>query len=609
MSKNRHQEETAHARALRACADTAEDARSKAAGEFDHNQFCAETLTIRDKAGKPVPFVQQPAQRGLTAIIEQQRKRRRPIRIVVLKGRQVMVSSGTAGQFWRNVAFTPGQKALVVAHEEEATKNIFGYYAQLQESYRAAPAYEPGRLLNAKCVTHPVESEHHGTLLEYAGGGYIRVATANNLKTGRSFSLRFLHLSEYAFWRDARTLMTGLLQAVPDDPDTIVIVESTANGVGGDFHRLWLEASDPTIESDWIPYFFAWFDHPEYELTVDDPRAFELSLSDEERELAQRYNLRLGQLLWRRWAIRNKCQGSEEIFKQEYPCNPEEAFLFSGRPRFSLQHLGRMPILKGAPCGELQEYYNGPKPVIAFLPKERGPLVLYKKPVEGHQYVIGIDVAEGIDASETLGDPDPDYSVACVLDRINGDQVAKLRGRMEPAPFAEYVNALARWYHWAFLVPEANGPGIALIEQLLRDNWPPALIYHRRPQPDETFADTDSVVLQRLGWKTSGVTRVQLLARHDQAIREMSLVIRDPHTLAEHQYFVYGENNKPQATKGMHDDEVFAAALAGIGLEAAPADRTLAGVAKPGPPRGVGSGTVTRYGKRRQTERGVLVRL
>lgn len=566
----------------------------------DHQTFCEESLKIRDKRGVPVPFRLQPAQARLNAIIRERRAKKKPVRIIVLKARQVMISTGTAAEFFHECAFTPGQKALVVAHEADATKNIFGYYQQLQDGY------EPFR---GVIDTLPVEKSNDGTLLGWEGGGYVRVATANNLKTGRSFSLRYLHLSEFAFWRDAKTLMTGLMQAVPDDPDTCVIIESTANGVGGEFHRIWQEANDPTAETDWVPLFFAWWEHPEYVRAIADRAAFQASLSKEEIELQQRYSLTLERLAWRRWAIKNKCQSSPEVFKQEYPSCPEEAFLFTGRPRFSLLHLGRMPVVEQGAVGELTEYYNGPKPVLAFMPQERGAMVLYKKPVAGHQYVIGIDVAEGIDTNETLGASDPDYSVATVLDRQSGEQVAKIRGRIEPAPFAEYVNALARWYNWAFLVPEANGPGLAFLEQLLRDNYPPSLIYHRKPAPDEVFASTDNTVLSRLGWKTSAVTRVQLLSRHDQNIREFGVVIRDKHTLSEHQYFVTKANGRAEATDGMHDDEVIALALAGLGLEAAPADRSLAGVQKQRPPHAVASGTVSTYGRRRQQDRGALVKL
>ncbi len=483
-----------------------------------------------------------------------------------------------------------------------ASQNLFSYYQQLQENYAGFRGCFP---------TLPVIRANDG-LLAWEGGGYIKVATANNVKTGRSFSLRYLHLSEFAFWRDPKTLMTGLMQSVPDDPDTVVVIESTANGVGGEFHRLWLDACDPTSDSEWIAVFFAWWEHPEYVLEPADPAAFQASLTAEETTLRDTYSLTLAQLCWRRWAIRNKCSGSLDSFKQEYPSNPEEAFLFSGRPRFSHEHLNRMPGAKrdaatAGTCGELIEEYNGPKSIISFLPQERGALVVYKRPAPGHQYVIGFDIAEGIDALESGGDPD--YSVGCVLDQVSGEQVAKLRGRIEPGPFADYADVLARWYNWAYLVPEANGPGIAFLEGLIRNNYPPSLIYHRRPQPDEQFSDGNHTLLSHLGWKTSAVTRVQLIAKHDTNIRQFALHIVDPGTLGEHLWFVVKPNGKAEAKDETHDDEVIACALAGVGLETAPPDRSLAGVRKLAPPGASTGGTVKRYGKRQApADRGVLVR-
>lgn len=576
----------------------------------DHETFARESLAIRNKLGKTVPFELQPAQKRFNELVQSIRAKGRPVRIIVLKARQVMISTATAAHFFQECAFNPGQKALIVAHEGDASQNIFGYYEQFQSNY------EPFR---GVIGTLPVDRST-AKLLSYEGGGYIKVATANNIKTGRSFSLRHLHLSEYAFYRDAKTLMTGLMQCVPDDPETMVVIESTANGVGGEFHRLWQEANDPTVETEWVPFFFAWWEHPEYsiELTTAQIAAFQQTLTPEELELRSAYHLTIGQLAWRRWAIRNKCGGSADTFKQEYPSNPEEAFLTTGRPRFSAEHLGRMPAARkdaktaGTP-GELEERYNGPKPVIYFMPGERGPLVLYKKPVPGKRYVIGVDVCEGL----TPEGSDSDYSVAQVVDQSTGEQVAKLRGRMEPAPFAEYVNALARWYNWAFLVPEANGPGIAFLEQLIRDNYPPRLIYHRRPSPDEQFADNDSTLLSRIGWKTSAVTRVQLIARHDQNIREFGIIIVDPKTLDEHQKFVIKPNGKAEAAEGSHDDEVIALALAGVGIEAAPADHMVADMKQQAAAAGVrpAAGTVATYrsarsyGRRDQPERrGTLIR-
>lgn len=564
----------------------------------DHAAFCRESCRIRDKRGVPVAFEQQPAQVKLDQIIQECRRKGKPVRILALKARQVMVSSGTAGEFFHVCGFQPGQKALVVSHDDDSAVNIFGYYEQLDESY------QPFRGVVRKLDKI---AGNKGKKLEYEGGGYVQVETANNLAGGRSFSLRFLHLSEFAFWRDAKTLMIGLMQSVPDDPDTAVIIESTANGKGGEFYRLWQLASDPTSDSEWIAFFFAWWEHPEYSRPPADPAAFQGSLTVEEQQLRDRYNLSLGQLNWRRWAIANKCGGDAELFKQEYPACAEEAFLASGRPRFDPKVLARQPVIEAAAIGDLEEIELGVRRVLRFFPKERGAMVVYRLPQPGHKYVIGIDVCEGIDAT-AKGSNDPDFSVATVVDRVNGDQVAKVRGRMEPAPFGEYVDALGRFYNWAFLVPEANGPGIALLEQLVRSGYPPGLIYHRRPTPDEQFAAQDSTLISKLGWKTSSTTRILLISRHDQNLREGALWIRDPVTLSEHETFVIKGNNRAEHQEGAHDDEVIALALAGIGIEAAPAGDVA------GPPRPAqGStiptgGSVTRYGQRQPQQRGVMLR-
>ena len=379
----------------------------------DHPTFCRESLQIRDKNGIPVAFNLQPAQIKLNDAVKKCVQRGRPIRIIFLKARQVMVSAGTAAQFFHRVPFRTGQKALIVAHESKASKNLFNYYKQLHDSYK--PFRGMASLPELK------KDASAAGMIEYENDSYVHVSTANNLKSGRSYSLRYLHLSEYAFWANAKTLMTGLMQAVPDDPDTMVVIESTANGVGGDFHKRWMEACDPNSESEWIPIFFAWWEHPEYVRTVADPAEFQASLTQDERELMSRFSLRLEQMNWRRWKIRTACGGSIDSFKQEFPAFPEEAFLFSGRPRFDHKALSRMPIKQDGLVGELFRYedYGGVKKPLVFTPNEdgKGACTVYRKPSPNKRYVFGVDVAEGIDLGEgVVGAEDTDYSVCNVLD-------------------------------------------------------------------------------------------------------------------------------------------------------------------------------------------------
>lgn len=574
-----------------------------------HGEWCAKTLQIRDKQGRTVPFVHAPAQVKLDETIAAIRARepRRPVRIVFLKARQVYVSTGTAGHFFQGVALHPGQKATVVAHDEQSAKDIFGYYTQFDDSYKPRPGDED------KLAT---ERDARVTgILSYKGGGYIRVQSANNVTKGRGGSQRYLHLSEYAFWRDAKTLMTGLMQTVPDDPDTMVIVESTPNGKGGPFYDLCMEAMDPSGKSDWVFVFFAWWEHPEYAKPLYDKVSFEKSITAEEYDLRRLYHLTLEQLHWRRWAIKNKCQGSADIFAQEFASNPLECFLLSGRARFDARSLSRMQVDPNPSVGEIQEIWNGPKRVIAFLPGPGGALAVYRKPSPNKEYVIGIDVAEGIDINDGKGTADPDWTVMYVCDRDTGEQVAQFRARIEPAAAGDYLCLLGEWYNWAFLVPEANGPGGSVIETLMRAGYPPALIFHRRPLPDESQTSDAANKLQYLGWKQSTVTRPQLISTHDMAIRELGIVIRDPVCLDEHQTFVTDKNGKATAQVGCHDDAVIACALATIGLQHPPPDRRMLGMVRPQPLSPPRPNFPAQYYKRpgrgapREEARGVLVRI
>jgi hypothetical protein len=531
-------------------------------GFHDHAAWCRECLSIRDKTGRVVPLELWPAQLRLHALIKRQRERKKPVRIVFLKPRRVSVSVAAAAEIFHEVPFKPGQHGQIVAHDLDSTKEIFDYCQQFQDTYKPFQGV----------IGLPATVKDDERKLAWENGSYIRVATANNLKGGRSFGLRYLQLDEFAFWRNAQTLMAGLLSSVPDDPATMVLVISTANGVGGPFWELCQQAQNPSGDSDWVFLFFAWWEHPEYVRPLDVPGdVFQKSLGNSELygdELAERskYSLTLAQLNWRRWCILNKCQKRVEIFRQEYPGSPEEAFLTSGRPRLSQQALGRMAIIRDPVRGRLETDIIGTRTQVVFLPHEEGELAIYKQPQRGRLYCIGADPASGKDINDGKGNEDRDWCVASVLDADTGEQVAKVRLRMEPAPFGELLYTLGRYYNWAYLVPEANTWGIGVLEELLRRQYPIGQIYERHRSP----ADRETTSVHKIGFETTEVTRPQMISALDMAIREFSVLIRDANTLLECQKFVINARGRPEGQQGCHDDEVFALALAVIGLRTMP---------------------------------------
>ena len=106
-----------------------------------------------------------------------------------------------------------------------------------------------------------------------------------------------------------------------------------------------------------------------------------------------------------------------------------------------------------------------------------------------------------------------------------------------------------------------------MIEELLRQQYPLYLLYARKRTPD----DTRGASLQEIGWKTTQITKPQLVSCLDRAIRERSIIIRDAVTLDECRAFVSDSAGRTQAQQGCHDDCVIALALAVVGLPFVPA--------------------------------------
>jgi hypothetical protein len=532
----------------------------------DHGEFCRQSLMVSLKVGGLLVTMEpSAAQRRLNAAVKKQREAERAVRIVNLKARQVKVTTGVASQFFQDTAFRAGRHTAVIAHNEEAAIGVFQRYRIFADNYKRFGGI----------IKIPKRIKDAEDALSWDNGSWIKVKSASSAHFGRSFTLHNLQLDEFAFYEDSATLMTGIMQAVPNDPDTNIIIPSTANGLGNPFHKLWQRVMDPAnTESDFVGVFFAWWEEPEYSMPLVLPRdRFQHSLDEEEREEMGRYSLRLEQLQWRRWCIENNCEGSIDRFHQEYPSNPEQAFISSGRPRFDLRAIARHSAVADAPRGDLEIVTYGGERRIVFGQKDRGALVIYRRPQPGRHYVIGADVSEGIDANMGDGNPDADFSVAPVFDRDTGEQVAVWRGRVQPAEFGRTLDALARWYNNAGVVPEANGPGLACIDELLRAGYPSGLIYHRRDAPDgDPWTRSDLI-----GWKTTQVTRPQLVSKVDAALREGSIILHDPITISELNTFVIKTTGKAEAQSGCHDDCVIGLGLALVGIAEMPRPAAVRG--------------------------------
>ena len=94
-------------------------------------------LKIRTKSGAVLPFHLNAAQRKLYDVARKQQEQGKGVRIIILKARQLGFSTLTEGLIFHACATRRNQQALIVAHREDATANLFRmsklFYEELPE--------------------------------------------------------------------------------------------------------------------------------------------------------------------------------------------------------------------------------------------------------------------------------------------------------------------------------------------------------------------------------------------------------------------------------------------------------------------------------------------
>jgi hypothetical protein len=277
--------------------------RQRLKDDFVH--YAPRCLRIRTKDGKVEPFVLNDAQIYLHEKIEEQRRKTGKVRALVLKGRQQGCSTYTEGRFFWKTTHRRGTRAFILTHLDDATTNLFGMAKRFYD--HCPPLVRPRRAAsNAKEL-----------IFNKLDSGY-KVGTAGSKGTGRSDTIQLFHGSEVAYWPHAETHVAGALQAVPDAPETEVILESTSAGASGLFYDMCAKAMRG--EGEYVLIFIPWFWQKEYR--KEPPAGFERS--SEEQQYADLYGVDDAQLWWRRLKI-VELNGVHN-FRREYPATPEEAF-------------------------------------------------------------------------------------------------------------------------------------------------------------------------------------------------------------------------------------------------------------------------------------------
>ncbi len=274
----------------------------------DFEFYAPRALKIRTKSGQIIPFQMNRAQQYLHKRLTKQKKKKGWVRVICVKGRQQGISTYTEARFYWHVSGEFGKQAYILTHEEKATKNLFDmgkrYHDHCPEILRP----------------HTKNKSAKELYFDVLDSGYA-VGTARTEGTGRSGTIQYFHGSEVAQWRGAYEHMAGIGQALPLEPGTEAILESTAKGLDNMFAEMWQDATNDI--GDYEPVFIPWYWQTEYQRPV--PPDFVLDA--DEAEYMELYNLTLPQMVWRRNKILTDFRGNASKFAEEYPATPEEAFL------------------------------------------------------------------------------------------------------------------------------------------------------------------------------------------------------------------------------------------------------------------------------------------
>lgn len=488
-------------------------------------QYIEKYIKIRDKAGKIIDLKINQGQQKLYDAIKEQHNQGKPIRIIVLKARQIGFSTLTESIIFKNTATKFNVNAGIITHKEEATTNLFNMSKRMYDNLpdNMKPSLKRS---NAKEL---IFDNDQGTGLK----SKIKCMTAGSSGVGRSDTFNYLHISELAFWgNNAKETAIGLFQAVPNLSNTMIVIESTANGFEY-FKELW----DMAVrgESDFIPVFVGWNELTDYQMPYT---GFELT--DEEKELQRIYNLSLEQLQWRRWCINNNCGGDIEQFKQEYPINPEEAFISSGSCIFDKEKIInrinelKKPIKTGFFAYRLENKIKISN--IEWVDSPTGCIKIYEEPKKGYPYVLGGD---------TAGEGDDNFT-GHVIDNTNSNQVAVLKQKTSEDEYARQMYCLGMMYNKALLGLEINFSTYPT-KKLAEYEYPNMYLRDIEDKITEDIQD-------KYGFRTTKTTRPLLVALLVEVFRDYIDKINDEDTLREALTFIRNDNGKAEAQNGFHDD-------------------------------------------------------
>ena len=521
---------------------------------FDFEYWCAKCITIKDKTTcRDRMLVLNAPQRSMLAVLERMRLERRPIRLIMLKARQWGGSTLTQVYMaWMQIVHHTHWNSIICGHLRDTSATIQGIYSRLMAAYpeQYCTTDEPLRF-------RPYEKSR--SVSEIVGRQCLVATTsAQSQESVRGMDIAMAHLTEVAFWpasakRSPENIIRSVCGSLMLEPDTLLIMESTANGMGNYFHREWLRAK--TGFSDKEALFVPWYEIEIYRREVDDPAALVRSLDEYEENLWQ-LGCTLEMIAW--YHSKRREYNSHSQMQAEYPTNDIEAFANSGMPVFNSAHLEllrRDCALPGSLCRFTKPplSHESLRDIKLVDDAETGEIRVWRRPdvrnAPRNRYVVAVDVGGLSDKA--------DYSVITVIDRLASDirmeVVAEWRGHTYHDRLAWLAAQMASYYCGALLVIESNtlemeyseGDGTQYVLNTLRHHY--RNLYRRKGD--------------RLGFHTNRETKTEAIFHLIGLVRDHGYIEHSDGAINELAWYEHKPRGGFGAIAGRHDDMVMTRAI------------------------------------------------
>lgn len=547
--------------------------------KHDFEFWCITCATIVDREDKiPIPFKLNRAQRKLLQRFELKRLAGKPIRVVLLKARQWGGSTMTQLYMsWLQLFHYKLWHSCIVADVEDQAKNIRGMYTFMAANH-------PKDVMKVRLRPFEGSSKIRQVVDRDC---IIQLGSMQKPESLRSFNFAMAHFSEVGLWKATvskkpEDVIQSIRTIIPKRPGTLVVLESTAKGLGNMFHREWLAAA--AKKSGYDPVFVAWFEITEYWLRIEgDIGQFISRLSEYQMEQWHQGATLEGI----NWYVHHQAheQLDDWAMKSEYPGNPEEAFGSTGRRAFSPAYVRKARMFNRKPdfVGDIHGDSHSGKEAFTGLhlaANDKGLLKIWEMPDTSRRisgrYVVAVDIGGKTDAA--------DYSVIRVLDRapvLEGgvpEAILTWKGHLDQDLVVWKAAQIAWLYDKALLVPEVNslkgkeddteGEHIVTVLDELVGVYPNI---YARTDPEKVKEGAPV----KYGWHTNKLTKPNLVDTMNRLLREQGYIEYDSQVCDEYDWYEYKEDGTYGAVSGQHDDQAMTSMIMNKVSDLMPAPRLI----------------------------------